>query len=82
VLLQGTREDAETMREESLRYECDRADGIALSPAKTQVVHMSGGFDFLGFRIQWKRARERASGTSTPSSEAAGPVAQRPLVTN
>ena len=31
--------------------------GLRLSPAKTQVVHMSDGFDFLGFRIQWKRKR-------------------------
>ena len=23
--------------------------------AKTRIVHMSDGFDFLGFRIQWKR---------------------------
>ncbi|MEU7864462.1 group II intron maturase-specific domain-containing protein [Nonomuraea sp. NPDC049141] len=29
--------------------------GLRLSPAKTRVVHMSGGFDFLGFHIQWKR---------------------------
>ncbi|HEY3651915.1 MAG TPA: hypothetical protein VGL33_28370, partial [Streptosporangiaceae bacterium] len=29
--------------------------GLRLSPAKTRVVHMSEGFDFLGFRIQWKR---------------------------
>jgi RNA-directed DNA polymerase len=31
--------------------------GLRLSPAKTQVVHMSEGFDFLGFRIRWKRKR-------------------------
>jgi hypothetical protein len=31
--------------------------GLRLSPAKTTVVHMSDGFDFLGFRIQWKRKR-------------------------
>jgi hypothetical protein len=28
--------------------------GLPLSPAKTQIVHMSEGFDFLGFRIQWR----------------------------
>ncbi|MEU3619867.1 group II intron maturase-specific domain-containing protein [Streptomyces sp. NPDC006872] len=28
---------------------------LRLSEGKTQVVHMSGGFDFLGFRIQWRR---------------------------
>ena len=31
--------------------------GLRLSPAKTRIVHMSEGFDFLGFRIQWKRKR-------------------------
>jgi hypothetical protein len=31
--------------------------GLRLSPAKTQVVHMGDGFDFLGFRIRWKRKR-------------------------
>jgi len=28
--------------------------GLRLSPAKTQIVHLSEGFDFLGFRIQWR----------------------------
>ena len=31
--------------------------GLRLSPAKTRIVHMSEAFDFLGFRIQWKRKR-------------------------
>ncbi|WP_174589141.1 group II intron maturase-specific domain-containing protein [Streptomyces sparsogenes] len=31
--------------------------GLRLSEAKTRVVHMSDGFDFLGFRIQWRRKR-------------------------
>ena len=31
--------------------------GLRLSPAKTQVVHMADGFDFLGFHIRWKRKR-------------------------
>lgn len=35
--------------------------GLVLSEAKTQIVHMSEGFEFLGFRIQWARKR----GTST-----------------
>ena len=48
---------------------CLQPLGLRLSQAKTQVVHMSDGFDFLGFRIQWRRKYEvRTSGTSTPSS--------------
>ena len=31
--------------------------GLRLSQAKTQIVHMSDGFDFLGFHIQWRRKR-------------------------
>jgi RNA-directed DNA polymerase len=29
--------------------------GLRLSQSKTRIVRMSDGFDFLGFRIQWKR---------------------------
>jgi RNA-directed DNA polymerase len=31
--------------------------GLRFSAAKTRIVHLSEGFDFLGFRIQWKRKR-------------------------
>jgi RNA-directed DNA polymerase len=31
--------------------------GPKLSPAKTRMVQMSEGFDFLGFHIQWRRKR-------------------------
>ncbi|HYN57595.1 MAG TPA: group II intron reverse transcriptase/maturase [Motilibacterales bacterium] len=31
--------------------------GLVLSPEKTHVRHMSEGFDFLGFHIQWRRKR-------------------------
>jgi RNA-directed DNA polymerase len=31
--------------------------GLRLSQEKTRVVHMSEGFDFLGFRIQWRRKK-------------------------
>jgi len=31
--------------------------GLTLSPTKTLVTHMTNGFDFLGFHIQWKRKR-------------------------
>ena len=31
--------------------------GIRFSEPKTRIVHMREGFDFLGFRIQWKRKR-------------------------
>jgi RNA-directed DNA polymerase len=55
VLVDGARDDVVRLHE-------DIADtlhpwGLRLSPAKTQIVHMSEGFDFLGFRIQWRRKR-------------------------
>ena len=55
VLVHGTREDVEALRE-------DIADvlakvGLGLSQTKTRIVHMSEAFDFLGFRIQWRRKR-------------------------
>ena len=31
--------------------------GLRLSAAKTRIVHLCDGFDFLGFHIRWKRKR-------------------------
>lgn len=55
ILVHGAREDAEALREDVARTLAPM--GLRLSPAKTQVVHMSDGFNFLGFRIRWKRKR-------------------------
>jgi RNA-directed DNA polymerase len=55
VLVHGHRPDVETLREDIARVLAPL--GLRLSPAKTRVVHMSEGFDFLGFRIQWRRKR-------------------------
>nr|WP_198409013.1 group II intron reverse transcriptase/maturase [Mycobacterium intracellulare] len=55
VLVHGNQADVEALRE-------DIADvlaplGLRLSEAKTRIMHMGDGFDFLGFRIQWRRKR-------------------------
>ncbi|WP_189866000.1 group II intron reverse transcriptase/maturase [Streptomyces noursei] len=55
VLVDGTRQHTEALREEVAQALAPM--GLRLSPAKTQVVHLSEGFDFLGFRIQWRRKR-------------------------
>ena len=55
VLVHGTRTDAENLREDVAQVLAPM--GLRLSAAKTQVVHMSDGFDFLGFHIRWKRKR-------------------------
>ncbi len=50
VLVSGTREHAEAMREQVAAVIAPM--GLRLSPEKTTVVHIDEGFDFLGFRIQ------------------------------
>jgi RNA-directed DNA polymerase len=55
VLVHGSQTDVEALRE-------DIADvlaplGLRLSESNTRMMHMSDGFDFLGFRIQWRRKR-------------------------
>ncbi|WTH73082.1 reverse transcriptase domain-containing protein [Streptomyces sp. NBC_01238] len=53
VLTDGERDDVEALRVDIA--EVLQPLGLRLSEAKTQVVHMSDGFDFLGFHIQWRR---------------------------
>jgi RNA-directed DNA polymerase len=55
VLVHGERGDVEALREDIANVLAPL--GLRLSEAKTQVVHMSDGFDFLGFHIQWPQAR-------------------------
>jgi RNA-directed DNA polymerase len=55
ILVHGTREHTEALREDVATVL--KPLGLRLSEAKTQVVHMGDGFDFLGFRIRWKRKR-------------------------
>ena len=55
MLVHGTQAHAEALREEIASVLGPL--GLRLQQAKTRIVHMSDGFDFLGFRIQWKRKR-------------------------
>ena len=55
ILVHGTREHTEALREDVATMLAPL--GLRLSPAKTQVIHMGDGFEFLGFRIRWKRKR-------------------------
>ncbi|WP_255725443.1 reverse transcriptase domain-containing protein, partial [Frankia sp. Cj3] len=55
VLVHGSREDTEALREDVAAVLAPL--GLRLSPSKTRVVHMGDGFEFLGFRIRWKRKR-------------------------
>ena len=53
VLVHGERHHVEGLREEIADVLAPL--GLRLSEAKTQIVHMSEGFDFLGFHIRWRR---------------------------
>jgi RNA-directed DNA polymerase len=55
VLVHGTEADAVSLRENITRVLA--TIGLGLSQAKTRVVHLCEGFDFLGFHIQWRRKR-------------------------
>jgi RNA-directed DNA polymerase len=58
VLIAGTREHAEAIREEAAAVLWPM--GLRLSEAKTRIVHIDEGLDFLGFRIQ--RQLKRGTG--------------------
>ena len=55
VLVRGERHHVEGLREQIARVLSPV--GLNLSEAKTQIVHMSEGFDFLGFHIRWRHKR-------------------------
>lgn len=55
VLTDGTEGHLHQLREEIAQVLAPL--GLRFSEAKTRIVHMSEGFDFLGFRLQWKRKR-------------------------
>jgi RNA-directed DNA polymerase len=53
-----TREDAE--RVQGILTEWLKERGLALSPEKTRIVHLSEGFDFLGFNVRHYPAPQTA----------------------
>jgi RNA-directed DNA polymerase len=55
VLVNGSEHHAEALRGEITDVLAGL--GLRFSDAKTRVTHMSEGFSFLGFRIQWRRKR-------------------------
>ncbi|MGP4030088.1 reverse transcriptase domain-containing protein [Actinomadura sp. 3N407] len=55
IMVHGAREHVEELRGQVSGVLAEM--GLILSPAKTQIVHLADGFDFLGFRIVWMRKR-------------------------
>jgi RNA-directed DNA polymerase len=55
IMVNGTRANVEIARDQAAAVLAPM--GLRLSEAKTQIVHLRDGFDFLGFRIIWKPKR-------------------------
>jgi RNA-directed DNA polymerase len=74
VMVNGTRAHAEGLREEVAAVL--RPMGLRLSDAKTRIVHIDEGFDFLGFRIQrqQKRGGNRCFVYTYPSKDAVAAI--------
>ncbi len=53
ILVHGTADDVLALREDIAGVLAPM--GLRLSQTKTSVRHLSDGFDFLGFHIQWRR---------------------------
>ena len=58
MLVDGTRQDTEAVREQIADVLATL--GLRLSESKTRVTHLSEGFGFLGFRLQRRRKRGTA----------------------
>jgi RNA-directed DNA polymerase len=55
VMVDGERDDVQALHEDITGVLAPL--GLRFSPAKTRIVHLSEGFDFLGFRLQRRRKR-------------------------
>ncbi len=55
IMVHGTQGHVEELRDRV--SEVLAPMGLVLSPAKTAIVHLADGFDFLGFRVVWMRKR-------------------------
>ena len=66
-----SREDAETAKQILTKWLSER--GLTLSPEKTKIVHLTEGFNFLGFNIRHYKASNTKTGwklLTKPSKEA------------
>jgi RNA-directed DNA polymerase len=61
VVFTDSKDDAERIRDQVLPQAL-AARGLTLSPEKTQVVHLTHGFDFLGFTVRHYKNPTRPTG--------------------
>jgi RNA-directed DNA polymerase len=79
VVFTDTQEDAEAIRDDVLPRILARR-GLTLSPEKTRVVHLTEGFNFLGFTVRHYRDETRPSANKlliTPSKESLRTIRQK-----
>ena len=74
VLVAGTRDHAEAVRDEAAAVLAPM--GLRLSPTKTRIAHIDEGFDFLGFRVRrhQKRGTDRRFVYTYPAKTALASV--------
>ncbi|MBF8248004.1 MAG: Retron-type reverse transcriptase [Bacteroidetes bacterium] len=53
LLCNGTKAEVEKIREEARQVLWDKLQ-LKLSLEKTHLTHVTDGFDFLGYHLQWK----------------------------
>lgn len=56
LLYNGPKTEVERIREEARQVLWDQLH-LELSPEKTHITHVTDGFDFLGYHLQWKLPR-------------------------
>jgi RNA-directed DNA polymerase len=79
VVFCDSQEDAERVRDQVLPQVLAKR-GLTLSPSKTQVVHLTHGFNFLGFNVKHYRNQTRPTGYKLlikPSKESLKAVRQK-----
>lgn len=57
ILCNGPHQEAERLREEARQVLWDKLQ-LELSLEKTHITHVTEGFDFLGFHLQWKLPKQ------------------------
>ncbi len=78
VMVAGARDDAEALRDEVAGVLAPM--GLRLSEAKTRVVHIDEGFDFLGWHIQrcsWRGRTGKRAVYTYPSKKALASVMEK-----
>jgi group II intron reverse transcriptase/maturase len=58
ILCNGPRTEVERLREEARKFLWEEL-GLELSLEKSHITHVTEGFDFLGFHLQWKLPKDR-----------------------